>query len=345
MPDYTSGNNTILTVSDIEIGAVELKNASTDDRATINAANTARATSTIVVATQIVDAVGKVPPAGEAVGNAPFTKITDGTDTALVTAGGSQNVLDDNSSSIKTAVETIDNFISGTRGLVTEDNSAAIKTAVETIDNAISGNEMQVDVVSCVPITITKTLAEINDWTAVAQNTISESATYDFSAKSEGILHIQAALDTTTAHTGTRFIVQTSAATAGDEDWQDLTEFIALIGTAATDLIENNPLAAAATSITLTAHALTVLGTRLFIEDATLINSELIFESAQSANAITIIDGTTNAHAVNTAIFNVAMTQNVSIPKGVYRLRVLVDNTYDTDGSTLNYKIRIGAVA
>lgn len=35
--------------------------------------------------------------------------------------------------SVKTAVEIIDNFISGARGLVTEDNSAAIKTATETI--------------------------------------------------------------------------------------------------------------------------------------------------------------------------------------------------------------------
>lgn len=41
---------------------------------------------------------------------------------------------------IKTAVEIIDNFISGSKGLVTEDNSAAIKTAVETIDNFISGS-------------------------------------------------------------------------------------------------------------------------------------------------------------------------------------------------------------
>lgn len=49
-------------------------------------------------------------------------------------------VTEDNSAAIKTAVETIDNFISGSRGLVTEDNSAAIKTAVEVIDNFISGS-------------------------------------------------------------------------------------------------------------------------------------------------------------------------------------------------------------
>jgi hypothetical protein len=48
--------------------------------------------------------------------------------------------LETDLAAIKTAVETIDNFISGSKGLVTEDNSAAIKTAVETIDNFISGS-------------------------------------------------------------------------------------------------------------------------------------------------------------------------------------------------------------
>ncbi len=191
---------------------------------------------------------------------------------------------------------------------------------------------------------IIKNVESIQDWTAVAQNTIGESATYNFANVRSAILYIQAGLDTTTAHTGTKFIVQVSSATSGDEDWQDYTSFVALIGTAATDLIEDNPLAAGSTTITLTAHALTVLGKWLLIEDGTLVNSELVFESAQSANSITILDGTTNAHAVNTAIFNVAMVQNVSITSSVNRLRVLVNNTYDSDGSTLNYKVRISII-
>lgn len=189
-----------------------------------------------------------------------------------------------------------------------------------------------------------KEVASIQDWTAVAQNTIEKSATYDFSGIRSGILNIQAGLDTTTAHTGTKFIVQTSSYTSGNEDWQDYTSFVALIGTAATDLIENNPLAAGSTSITLTAHALTVLGKWLLIEDETLANSELVFETAQAANSITILDETTNAHVVNTAIFNVTMNQIISITSEVYRLRVLVDNTYDADGSTLNYKVRINVI-
>jgi len=42
---------------------------------------------------------------------------------------------------VKTAVQVIDNFISGSRGLVTEDNSAAIKTATELIDDAIVADD------------------------------------------------------------------------------------------------------------------------------------------------------------------------------------------------------------
>ena len=61
-----------------------------------------------------------------------------------------------------TALQLIDNFISGSRGLVTEDNSAAIKTAVETIDNAISGSEMQVDIVSeAAPTTLVAFVTDI----------------------------------------------------------------------------------------------------------------------------------------------------------------------------------------
>jgi hypothetical protein len=55
-------------------------------------------------------------------------------------SGSKGLVTEDNSASILSSLQTIDNFISGARGLVTEDNSAAIKTAVEIIDNFISGS-------------------------------------------------------------------------------------------------------------------------------------------------------------------------------------------------------------
>ncbi len=83
------------------------------------------------------------------------TTIVDGGGSITVDDGGTTISIDDASSSI-----TVDT--TGTSGLevvqatagdlnVTEANSNAIKTAVELIDNAISGSEMQVDVVASLP--------------------------------------------------------------------------------------------------------------------------------------------------------------------------------------------------
>ena len=182
----------------------------------------------------------------------------------------------------------------------------------------------------------------IQDWTAVAQNAVAVSAVEDVSPNYGSMLYIQAFLDTTTAHTGTKFVVQASNADSGDEDWYDFgAEFVELVGTAATDLIEDNPLAASSTQIALTGHALTVLGKWLAIEDGTLINSELVLEKSQTANEVVILDGTTNAHALNTAIFNVAMTKSIFIPPEVARVRVVVVNSYSAAGSSVNYKVGI----
>lgn len=185
----------------------------------------------------------------------------------------------------------------------------------------------------------TKTNNIINDWTAVAQNVVVASSELDCSTSRQTILHLQAALDTVTAHTGTRFRIQTSNQTSGNEDWNLLTEFVGLIGTAKTDLIENNPLSAGSTSITLTAHLLTTDAVTMFIEDSTLSNSEIVFKTVDTVNAISLLDGTTNSHVLNTAIFDIAFTMLISIPDESIRTRLVIDNTYDSDGSSLNYKL------
>lgn len=186
-----------------------------------------------------------------------------------------------------------------------------------------------------------KITTALNDWTAVAQNALVHSAELEIAGVQKAQMQIQAALDTTTAHTGTRLIVQTSNQISGDEDWYPLTEFVALIGTAATDLIEDNPLAAGSTAIALTGHALTAEGILLFIEDGTLEDSEIALEASQTANEVVILDGTENAHALNTAIFNIAMMQVVALPSTAKRARLVIDNTYDDNGSTLNYRVDI----
>ena len=64
----TAGITTTIAAGDIEIGAVELKDAATDVRASIVAANTARTAATVVVAVQHVDAAGNVLSASPVLG-------------------------------------------------------------------------------------------------------------------------------------------------------------------------------------------------------------------------------------------------------------------------------------
>ena len=193
--------------------------------------------------------------------------------------------------------------------------------------------------------TAQKSVASITDWTAVAQNTVVHSGELDCSLMAAGHLAIQAFLDTETAHTGTEFIVQTSSTTTGDEDWNEWTRFVGLIGTANTESITNNPLAAGGASITVAATAGYTVGLLFAIEDATLINSELCMATAiVTDTSIAILDGVTNEHANTADLFNIAMTQTVMLAPSVMRVRVTINNGYDADGSTLNYKLRINKV-
>ena len=80
-PVLLDENGRIVLSSDIEIGAVELKDGSSENRAVITSASTSRSTSTNVLSVQELDSTGKVSPAGDTVDNAPFVKLGDGTDT------------------------------------------------------------------------------------------------------------------------------------------------------------------------------------------------------------------------------------------------------------------------
>lgn len=200
-------------------------------------------------------------------------------------------------------------------------------------------------------MSLIKSVANVQDWTAVAQAAIGESAVLDCSTFVESVLSIQAFLDTTTAHTGTEFIIQTSAATTGDEDWQDFCRFVELIhATPLTVTITNNPAAAGTTVLTsgtvAAGWAVADLSTRwIGIKNSTLINSELGLQVGYANNtSVTIQDGTTNEHAQNTTVHLVAFTKEIMIPISFNRVRVVINNNYDNNGSTLNYKVRVSKV-
>jgi hypothetical protein len=91
-----------LEVGDIEIGAVELKDAASDSRASVEAANTARTTATKVIAVQHVDAAGGVLAANPvlgagtaAIGKLAANSGVDIGDVDVLTIGGQAPQWDD----------------------------------------------------------------------------------------------------------------------------------------------------------------------------------------------------------------------------------------------------------
>ncbi len=193
----------------------------------------------------------------------------------------------------------------------------------------------------------TITSSVVDDWTAVAVSGIGESTVIDISSNYATMVHIQAFLDTETAHEGTEFEIQVSGNSSGDEDWTTLTEFIALVDTANSENITDNPLSSGSTTITVAdtggEYETEPFGKWIAIEDSTLANSELIYIASFAVDQqITIQDGTTNEHAQNTTMYDIAISRTITIPFGAgSRARVICNNGYDTDGtsSSLNWKV------
>ena len=195
---------------------------------------------------------------------------------------------------------------------------------------------------------LTKSVAAVDEWAPIAQNAVREGATTDVSGCYEAALHIDVALSTTAvAHTGTKTIIQVTSNTTGDEDWSDFMQIVGPTGTANSEAITNDPLAAASTTATVASTTGYVADGVLpiFILDGTVANSELcLLVSAVADTSLTWLDGTTNEHAVSTVIFNVVESFVIALPMYANRVRVIYDNTYDVDGSTVHTKCRISKV-
>jgi len=127
---------------DIELGAVELKDAATDSRASIEAANTARTTATKVVAVQSIDAagavlktsaietsVGKIPSQGQALAAASTPVVLPAAQETALKA-----VTEASAATIKTNTDPL--VASGGGGYVRQDSTGTI--AKETGGNLAS---------------------------------------------------------------------------------------------------------------------------------------------------------------------------------------------------------------
>lgn len=206
---------------------------------------------------------------------------------------------------------------------------------------------------------LTKAVASVTDWTAVAASATAESAVVDLTDSYDSALHIQAFLDSTTANAvGTEFIIQISSNTDAntDEDWGDYVRFVELAGTAVTITdITNNPLAAgegtSAAKITdgtiAAGYAVNDLPMRYVgIEDGTaLAASEVHLQVGYTNNQdIWLLDGVDNEHANTTDIFNIAFSLWFPLPLWAVRARVVVNNNLGNADSSLNFRVRSSKV-
>jgi hypothetical protein len=244
--------------------------------------------------------------------------------------------------------QTYQNIIIYNFADVTKGGTAATNVLTLTYDTAAMANTDKLLIYyddglqQTVKITAVKAVEQATDWTSVAQNTVVASGVFDCSLHVASHLAIQAFLTTETAHLGTEFIVQVSSNTTGNEDWCEWCRFVAMIGTANSEAVTNNPLNAAGTSITCVSTTGYTVGLLAAIKDATLINSELFTITVVTANtSLTILDGVTNAHANTAVLYNIAINQVVMLAPSVIRARVVVNNGYSPSGSTLAYKLRL----
>ena len=191
--------------------------------------------------------------------------------------------------------------------------------------------------------------SEIDAWALNATNTVRIGATVDVSDSYQSILHIDMALGTdATPHIGTRVLVQCSSSSADNEFWTERMDFIALVGTANTEAITNNPLAAAETSITVASTTGYVPGAAdvptllCLLIDNTVANSELVrIVSYVSNTSVECMEGVKREHANTAVLTNVAATYSAELPLGTVRARVIYDNEYDTVGSGIYTRTRI----
>ncbi len=192
----------------------------------------------------------------------------------------------------------------------------------------------------------TKSTTAVDEWAEVAQNAVREGATIDVSGDFAVQIHISVALTAETAHTGSKIEIQTSGNTSGDEDWTTYKTLFSPTGTANSE----------ATSGTETAGATVIecastVGlydddeTRwIFFEHTTIANSEMALLVSHVANtSVTVQDGITNDQTAGT-MFDIAQNYTVPLPFGANRFRIIYDNTFDVDGSTIHTYARISRV-
>jgi hypothetical protein len=206
---------------------------------------------------------------------------------------------------------------------------------------------------------LTKTATtEMDAWAEVSQAGTRVGTKQDLAVNYDSTIHVDVALSSTTAHTGTEVIVQISSDTSDAEDnWHTLTRYVCCVGTAVSlALAATEPVAETTLACTNPATAnMDNDGKFKFIKNTTAADCEIVYQSANSGDGgdtITILNGLAHEQDVTTsiiydidhAITEAVSQQSISIPFTADSVRVLINNTYDADGSTVFTRTRITEV-
>lgn len=178
---------------------------------------------------------------------------------------------------------------------------------------------------------LTKTNTLLVDWTVTNGGSVAELAVLDVSGHYATTLHIQQALIEATAHDGTKYSIETSSNSSGDEDWTELFEFTGITGTSNTEPITNAPAAIGTTVLTCAnTTGYEENGKWRFIyESGTPADSEIFQGAAYSSNtSVTALDGTTRAHVATTPMWSIAQTHTIDldITRTIQRIRIVCRN-------------------
>jgi hypothetical protein len=204
---------------------------------------------------------------------------------------------------------------------------------------------------------LTKAGDVIDAWAEIAQNATREGAVVNVAAQYDALLEIDVALSSTTAHTGTEVIVQVSEEASGNGFWSTIQRFYGPVGTAVTAAIAaTEPVGETVIATTNpTTQNVDNDGKFKFIEHATPANSEIVFTVSNTADAgdtITIMHGLANEQLntsvwwdVDSATVEAVRQYVVPIPFSCSRARVIYNNKFDADGSTVFTRCRLANVS
>ncbi len=189
----------------------------------------------------------------------------------------------------------------------------------------------------------TETSVIVQAWTAVAMNAIDVSASTSIAGSKETTMEIAVGLSSITAHTGTQIVPQVSPTATGNT-WYDLQGYISCVGTPVTMNISAPTVSAG--MVTIKAVDTTGFTTYLYrlIKAGTLANSELVRAKVSLSTRIVLETAVDNQHIAGEIMYSIADKTIITIPGTYKRARVVVDNTYDSDGSKLQYMMRISKV-